>query len=540
MEQSNIEVRDPAPNLARVVSGVWSHLYHCTDFSIKHDDEANESTSVTVKSIPELVHLDSRPSGIFSDEKKFLAPFSCNPTTFVKPSCLVCYEDCATFDVTDKSTDAPSLLRITSTSKLARKNFQGVGNCSYDGASNAATSHRSVKSLGSIKTDGSKQTSAVSFSPSVDLDDKFETQSMEPKPSVAEIGMPTKLHNLIIECSSSTVRLSKSRWKAIFNRLSSHPEETEAFDNNLRTPLTLACEWGNEIPVHLIEEILDCNPDAAATPDKFGSYPIHYYVSSNRGGKWCRQTEALDLLLDYYPEATLKTNKFGQTPLMAALESSPADIKAKDKESHPKLRTALIQMLYDANPLAASIPDRNYSFPLHYASKGPNVVILKKLMAQCPSVIAVQDSYGVTPLLLAVGWEVNTDTIKELLKAYPKAALLNDNNGECPLTYLWNSLVHGKKRDKSERAKVKENRRIINCATSVDALGPTVGKKWDQIQLLLRAAHSNTTSKDLPPNRQKRILHAVCGVAVSPELVRFTMQVYPGQVNEVGEFFAGF
>lgn len=433
------------------------------------------------------------------------------------------------------------------------------------GTLSTATYARDMYSTTSGRTDREsrvKSPSVVTFEASVASSTRKKKRPPKlPRSSRPETRLPTKLHGLVMELSSlpntTSSRRAAGLWELVSERVRTRPKEATRLDRRQRSPLSLACEFGNDAPIDVVKALVRAHPDAASAPDSKGYYPIHYYVCSDRGGVWNRSADALDAIVDAYPDAALKCNKVGQTPLLVLMQTTPSCLHGVTSKNAGSNKTeyeafeSMLKAMFLANPLAASIPDKTYSFPLHYASKrGPNQAILLDLIKQCPAALAARDNFGATPLLLAAHWNAEMDVFRTLVAACPASASVRDERGETPLTHLWNSLVHaGKSGSRKDRVRTNAARRAINEATSLQSLGeksPEVRERWRKIELLLRASYQDVAGGDelnrgggggdiSSPLSESALrwmpIHAACGTAVPPELVRFAMQIFPGDAG---------
>ena len=121
-------------------------------------------------------------------------------------------------------------------------------------------------------------------------------------------------------------------------------------------PLHLAAE---EAPRSMIDLMLSLAPDAARVKDYGGDLPLQIAVLS-------KNIDAIELLVERYPEAILESDNFGTTALHYAASYAP--------------RSVIDQMLSKA-PDAARIKDKgDGALPLHYATGYSNVDAVELLI----------------------------------------------------------------------------------------------------------------------------------------------------------------
>mmetsp|Transcript_619 Transcript_619/g.827 ORF Transcript_619/g.827 Transcript_619/m.827 type:complete len:660 (+) Transcript_619:229-2208(+) len=328
-------------------------------------------------------------------------------------------------------------------------------------------------------------------------------------PNMGEPGISTELHKLI------SLPGSDNKWDSVMKRMKSNPEEASMRDDKCRTALALACS-NSGCPAHVIRELLSLSPRSPSMCDKNGSYPLHFYAASESPFK---EVSLLQLLVRYHEEAALTRNKFGNTPLQAAIEAN-------------SLQPDILKALILANTKAVAMTNSHGSYPLHYAWKDqtPDLHIVKLLLKLYPKAISLQNDYGATPIFMAVNWDATYDVMELLLKACPSAVRIKDERGICSISSAWNLFIHQVKVDSEadvskEKERVKRNRRLIKFAASPYDLEGKAEIWWNKMQLLLKASYHNSISDPLPKSKW-RVLHAAAGCDCPPELLTLVLKLY--------------
>jgi len=324
-----------------------------------------------------------------------------------------------------------------------------------------------------------------------------------------DAGNTTELHSLIAAASRD------NHWSEVINWLRSHPEEAQQCDKKFRTPLALACSVPNT-PSNVIREILAVSPGAPTIPDKNGSYPLHFYATTESQHK---DVNILKVLIQHHKDATLARNRFGNTPLQAAIEASSP-------------RADILKALILANTKAVTITNNHGSYPLHYAWKDrtSDFSIVKLLLKLYPQAVSCQNDYGATPIFMAVNWDASVEVMDLLLGSCPAAAQVKDERGICSISSAWNLFVHQVKVDdeadiNKEKERVKRNRKLLKLASSQYDLEGKAELWWNKMQILMKASYHNSI-KDPLPNIKWRVLHAAAGCDCPPDLMSLVLKMY--------------
>lgn len=279
-----------------------------------------------------------------------------------------------------------------------------------------------------------------------------------------------------------------------------------------------------------MREIIECNPEATRIADNEGKTPLHYYVSANDGAKkYLRKAKVVKLLVKYYYKVTTMRDSFGNTALLSAIEA----YAAVNEKAEADLRLPLINAVLDANKDAVAMPNKQQSYPLHFAAKGHHDHLIESLLFHCPSAVKKKNCFGVTPIFLAVYWRAPFDSLKMLLAADPEGATVRSESiGDDPISLVYHSLIYPSSKDDFER--VKKQRILMNKANSLKKLPMDIRVEWVMLELLAKAAYHKSAFLDLP-EASWRPLHALCALDVPPELVRFACRFHRGDLYDKDE-----
>jgi len=201
-------------------------------------------------------------------------------------------------------------------------------------------------------------------------------------------------------------------------------------------------------PRLIIERMLLAAPNAARIKDDYecgcGDLALHSAIKE-------KNHDAIQLLVDSYPEAVLEKNDYGHTPLHYALMDAPRSIiecmllaapnAIRVKDSHGSLplhhatkhkNSDAMELLVDAYPEAVLEKDSLGNTPLYFALMDAPRSIIEYMLLAAPNVIRMKDSHGNLPLHYAAQHK-NFDAIELLVDAYPEAVLEENRRGQAPL-----------------------------------------------------------------------------------------------------------
>ena len=242
-----------------------------------------------------------------------------------------------------------------------------------------------------------------------------------------------------------------------------------------------------------------------------------------------RKAKVVKLLAKYYYKVTTMQDDYGNTALLSAIEA----YAAVDGKAEADLRLPLINAVLDLNKDAVAIPNKQQSYPLHFAAKGHHDHLIESLLFHCPSTIKKKNCFGVTPIFLAVYWRAPFDSLKMLLAADPEGATVRSESiGDDPISLVYHSLIYPSSEDDLER--VKNQRVLMNKANSLKKLPMDIRVEWVMLELLAKAAYHKSSFLDLP-DASWRPLHALCALDVPPELVRFACRFHRGDLYDKDE-----
>jgi len=103
----------------------------------------------------------------------------------------------------------------------------------------------------------------------------------------------------------------------------------------------------------------------------------------------------------------------------------------------------VVQLLLEAFPHAAVVPDQLGRLPLHYAlSNGADPAIINLLLQYSPAAARGVDNHGWTPLHVACSVGASIETIALLLHLFPEAVVFRTDKGSTAGGLLMNSAVN--------------------------------------------------------------------------------------------------
>ena len=268
-------------------------------------------------------------------------------------------------------------------------------------------------------------------------------------------------------------------WLSVLNRTSSHPHEACTKRGGLihrgraRYPLQLALTRFRDspAPLEVIRQLIDAHPRAVFCRDEIGNSPLYY--------------------------ATIHASK------------------------------DVVQMLLDANPAAASLPEKYYEkLPIHVAREKEVGLILIKAH---PQGVATRCHLGQLPLHRAcLNRDASSEFCRLLVEEGKKqgiggsqgrgGAFVSDLCGKTPVDYLADKIAHAEKWRKGNN---------MDCgATST----PATVHLWQKFSVLAAAVlppmHCQSPSTD-----RILTLHAAIELGCSTKLIKLAMQNRPNEVT---------
>lgn len=143
------------------------------------------------------------------------------------------------------------------------------------------------------------------------------------------------------------------------------PDSASFQDADGSYPLMHAC--ANNRGTEMADLLFDSHCDAAAAPDNFGCYAIHYAARSGR-------REMFQWLIDTCPETAHHKSVSGAFPLHDAVQN----------KVHATV--GVLTLLFNANKEAVSTQDNNGALPLHLAAQHASLEIVKFIYSSFPKV----------------------------------------------------------------------------------------------------------------------------------------------------------
>jgi ankyrin repeat protein len=239
---------------------------------------------------------------------------------------------------------------------------------------------------------------------------------------------------------------------------------TDSEGNTLLNAACVSYATGSEV----IKQILLACPEAAAVGDKRGCFPLShlvnnydYHESNDDGNDRKLFSEAISLVFGSYPAAVqmyggylLHQVTFCSSSLAVIKDIYEAEPEAISEfcgadEGTPLWLAAgfnsdirVIEFLFSKYPEAIRLKNEGFrsQLPLHVAVEGRSFDVVETVYALYPDAIRIPDSYGRIPLhaviyRLTTGYARNASSagiLRFLLKHYPAAAAIRDNEGKTP------------------------------------------------------------------------------------------------------------
>ncbi len=164
------------------------------------------------------------------------------------------------------------------------------------------------------------------------------------------------------------------------------------------------------------ERVRNEYPEAITMVNLDDMLPLHWAAVKNRNVTIVRD------LMQRYPEGIISANHEGYLPLHCAGQNNCLDV---------------VQLIYDAYPIAVSIPDSEGGLPLHHACcfKG-NAEVAKFICEAYPDALTSPQQGGITPIHLAASQNDSVELLRYILDKYPEATTLQDKEGWLPIDCL--------------------------------------------------------------------------------------------------------
>lgn len=225
---------------------------------------------------------------------------------------------------------------------------------------------------------------------------------------------------------------------------------------------------------------------------------------------------------------TVLIHAFDWAGVLARIVVAPDEISTRGPQGRLPLHVAVdhdapavvVQALISAYPEGSKLVGSSNMNPLHItvSSQHASVHTVRVLLELgYPEQLEMQDIDGDTPLHAACRAGAPIEVIEVLLRAYPQAVHVLDNEGLPPIFRLWIRcyIIVGEEKIKSIR-------------TEADLDGE-MREVWSKTELLLKCAKFGNISDSESPFR---ILHAAASVDCPRAVVEIAAHVYTNQLEE--------
>ena len=322
--------------------------------------------------------------------------------------------------------------------------------------------------------------------------DKIVQLLLKADPHNIAIQAKDKGGNLPLHCACENI---KPCGNTILLLMRAYPEALQKRDKSRNLPIHSAIENVGNVPVGVIEEMLNLFPDAVKKHDWDGQLPLHcVFHRPNQSTERlvaiasllleidpsaaCAKSRRLGLLLHHScrslnsllliqkltldPKAATMKNSQGDLPLHVICERGdsgllsivqylmrhyPDGIPKKDRDGNTCLHSAcetlhtnvsaVAMEMIELRPKAAEIRDRSGNLAIHSIceSRTPVTDVILKLISVYPDGLKVKDKGNNLPLhsVLERGDAVEFLAIKKMIDSYPEAVTKKDRGGNTPL-----------------------------------------------------------------------------------------------------------
>ena len=191
-----------------------------------------------------------------------------------------------------------------------------------------------------------------------------------------------------LACSSDNCRVDTVKYL-----LDVHPESIDV-DSGGWLPIHIAADSNGPQKADIIEHLLMKDPDCASKATEDGHYPLHLACYANPDLSAMPDLASVQLLFNAYPEAILKRDVDGNTPLKHARMTEAADVIVF-------IEAQLVYAEKSQDVSAMTTLDQNDWLPLHHALKNNTPLgSIKLLVKGCSLAIRVPDNNMAFPLQL--------------------------------------------------------------------------------------------------------------------------------------------
>lgn len=240
-------------------------------------------------------------------------------------------------------------------------------------------------------------------------------------------------------------------------QMSSQPKNLLKYQNNATksTPLHIACYAGANL--HVIELLINSYPEAVLKRNGIGWTPLHLLcwgtdddeIAQRRKDTGREYNIAMMLLLQHPQQEKSQNEQDNERchprDIIPQRKAAHA-IQMQDKIGWTPLHLAcwggasfdVINLLLKSQKGSASMRTKDGWTPLHLACRyTASVEIVNALLDAAPQSASVKAKGGWCPLHLACWWKSSSQVIRTILKAYPSAAKVETWEDYKPIEILW-------------------------------------------------------------------------------------------------------
>jgi ankyrin repeat protein len=208
-----------------------------------------------------------------------------------------------------------------------------------------------------------------------------------------------------------------------------------------------------KLDVETVRFLAEADPVTLEVRGEHGQLPLHHACHPRHHEDNCfspEVLEAIQLLIDAYPDALNTTDDYGETPILIAIDAG------KNWRGLPTKLLQFLPRMIERAPDSVRVEHTNQdgsvtvTTALRRALKSsPNVELLSSLIKACPRVLDERDSGGQLPLHVAFSrfgvsnwnghrwvWSLAPETIEAmqlLIDAHPTALEARDDHGRTPV-----------------------------------------------------------------------------------------------------------
>jgi ankyrin repeat protein len=215
----------------------------------------------------------------------------------------------------------------------------------------------------------------------------------------------TPLH---IECSN------QHRDEVISQLVDLYPDAVNIPNGDGHLPIHLSLK--NQYPSNASAQLL-INTFSSSQADNEENYPLHIECSHKYNGEYISQ------LIESYPEALSKYNRYGYLPLHLILKNKSSSITSA-------------QLIINAFPESTRRKDNEGNYPLHIeCGYQCRFEVISQLIELCPDALLQTNQQRNLPLHLLLRNQSSFEAILLVMDKCPEAILYKDDNGDLPIVY---------------------------------------------------------------------------------------------------------